>query len=547
MALVLNDRVKETTTSTGTGTVNLAGAETGFETFVAGIGNTNTTYYAIVHQSADEFEVGLGTVSDSSPDTLSRTTIISSSNSDSAVNFSAGTKDVFCTLPASKSVFADSSGNVGIGTGSPSKKFHVKGDEILLEDPQGGYKLELNADANPVLITANDNTGANYCGFRLRTNNGGGSPVTAMHVYPSGGAFVGFGTDARTDTQMVISKKPTSATQTTPETLLVLSNPCTSTSSDIPVGQGPRIVFEIPDDQSGNKATGAAIAALKEVDSDTNSQTSLAFYTSDDDETLDQNMTILSDGKVGIGTTSPDVKLDVRGEIAVDYNATYGLRFYNQPRNNWSSIGNIDTSTGANMVFKTGSGEAVRILDSGRVGVGETAPDNLLHVNSGTTNVAAKFESTDSIAAIQFTDNSGSAEIGCSGTSNTFYPNGVLKMYLDASGNLVAAGNITAYGSMSDEKLKENIEIIKNPIEKIKNLKGVNFTYKKDGKKSTGLIAQDLEKVLPEAVYTAKDLEDEEHLAIRYGNTVGLLVEAIKEQQEQIETLTARVKELEGK
>ena len=315
MALVLNDRVKETTTSTGTGTINLAGAETGFKTFVAGIGNTNTTYYAIVHQSADEFEVGIGTVTDASPDTLSRTTIISSSTG-SAVNFSAGTKDVFCTLPASKAVFADASDNVGIGLTNPSKKFHVKGDEILLEDPQGGYKLELNADTNPVTITANDNTGANYCGFRLKTNNGGSNPVTAMHVFPSGGAFVGFGTDARNDTQMVISKTPTSATQTTPETLLVLSNPCLSTASDIKVGQGPRIVFEIPDDQTGNKATGAAIAALKEVDSDTNSQTSLAFYTSDDDETLDQNMTILSDGKVGIGTSSPTEKLTVNGNIA---------------------------------------------------------------------------------------------------------------------------------------------------------------------------------------------------------------------------------------
>ena len=71
MALVLNDRVKETTTSTGTGTINLAGAETGFKTFVAGIGNTNTTYYCIAHQSAAEFEVGIGTVTDASPDTLS--------------------------------------------------------------------------------------------------------------------------------------------------------------------------------------------------------------------------------------------------------------------------------------------------------------------------------------------------------------------------------------------------------------------------------------------------------------------------------------------
>ena len=59
---------------------------------------------------------------------------------------------------------------------------------------------------------------------------------------------------------------------------------------------------------------------------------------------------------------------------------------------------------------------------------------------------------------------------------------------------------MTAYGSVSDERLKENIKVIENPIEKIKDLKGVTFTYKKDGEKSTGLIAQDLEKVLPEAV-----------------------------------------------
>jgi hypothetical protein len=114
MALVVNDRVKETTTTTGTGTVNLAGAVSGFESFVAGIGNSNTTYYAIVNSNG-EFEVGLGTVTDASPDTLARTTIISSSNSDSAVNFSAGTKNVFCTLPASKAVIKDANSAVTIG------------------------------------------------------------------------------------------------------------------------------------------------------------------------------------------------------------------------------------------------------------------------------------------------------------------------------------------------------------------------------------------------------------------------------------------------
>ena len=104
MAFVLNDRVKETTTTTGTGTVNLGGAATGFETFVAGVGNSNSTYYCIAGQTTAEFEVGIGTVTDASPDTLSRTTILSSSNSDSAVDFSAGTKDVFCTFPASKTM-----------------------------------------------------------------------------------------------------------------------------------------------------------------------------------------------------------------------------------------------------------------------------------------------------------------------------------------------------------------------------------------------------------------------------------------------------------
>ena len=118
MALVVNDRVRETSTTTGTGTLSLAGAVTGFETFVAGIGNSNTTYYAISNQANGEFEVGLGTVTDATPDTLARTTIISSSNSDSAVDFSAGTKDVFCTLPASKAVILDASGNIVANNGS---------------------------------------------------------------------------------------------------------------------------------------------------------------------------------------------------------------------------------------------------------------------------------------------------------------------------------------------------------------------------------------------------------------------------------------------
>ena len=110
MALVINDRVKQTTTTTGTGTVTFASAVTGFETFAQGIGNSNTTYYAIFNGGTAEFEVGLGTLNSDST-TLARTTVISSSNSDNAVSFSSGTKDIFCTLPASKAVYLDADGS----------------------------------------------------------------------------------------------------------------------------------------------------------------------------------------------------------------------------------------------------------------------------------------------------------------------------------------------------------------------------------------------------------------------------------------------------
>lgn len=98
MAFASADRVQETSTTTGTGTYDLAGAVTGFQGFVAGIGNGNTCYYCAT-MGAD-WEVGIGTVTDAATDTLARTTILQSSNSDNAVNWGAGTKTIFCTAPA---------------------------------------------------------------------------------------------------------------------------------------------------------------------------------------------------------------------------------------------------------------------------------------------------------------------------------------------------------------------------------------------------------------------------------------------------------------
>lgn len=103
MAFVVKDRVKETTTTTGTGTVTLLGAATGFQSFSA-IGNGNDTYYCIAGQTSSEWEVGIGTYT-SAGTTLSRTTVLESSNSGNLVTFSAGTKDVFVVYPAERAVF----------------------------------------------------------------------------------------------------------------------------------------------------------------------------------------------------------------------------------------------------------------------------------------------------------------------------------------------------------------------------------------------------------------------------------------------------------
>ena len=143
MALVLNDRVRETTVTTGTGAVALGGAVSGYETFAAGIGNSNTCYYAIIHRTAAEFEIGFGTLDGDSSD-LTRTTPISSSNSDSAVDFAAGTKDVFVTLPASKAVYEDNGSDVTLP------------DDLILDSDSAVLKF---GDDQDTTLTHTDGTG----------------------------------------------------------------------------------------------------------------------------------------------------------------------------------------------------------------------------------------------------------------------------------------------------------------------------------------------------------------------------------------------------
>lgn len=143
MALVVKDRVRETTTTTGTGTVTLGGAATGFQSFSV-IGDGNTTFYTIQLANTNEWEVGIGTYT-SSGTTLSRDTILESSNSGSAVNFSAGTKDVFVTYPAEKAIYL---GNL------PTKLVVTKRDATTADVAlANGYLPVLNRSGSTINVT----------------------------------------------------------------------------------------------------------------------------------------------------------------------------------------------------------------------------------------------------------------------------------------------------------------------------------------------------------------------------------------------------------
>ena len=197
MAFVIADRVRETTTTTGTGTINLLGAVTNFETFAANLSNSDTTYYAIVDNTNNDFEVGVGTFT-ASGTTLARS-VIASSNSNNLVDFGVGTKDVFITVPASKMVVEDGSNNVSIGGTVTATAFSGSGSGLTGVDvvndttPQLGGDLDAqNKDIENVGIVEAKADAGIY--------GSSSSPVeftvtvaskTSGHPYPSGGSSSG--------------------------------------------------------------------------------------------------------------------------------------------------------------------------------------------------------------------------------------------------------------------------------------------------------------------------------------------------------------------
>jgi hypothetical protein len=176
MALTISDRIKETSSTTGTGTYTLAGAVIGFETFTANLSNSDTTYYCCTDNT--DFEVGLGTFTTSGT-TLARTTILASSNSNNAVSWGAGTRTVFCTLPAAKTIVLDASGNASVGgTITATGVTLGEAEAILLGDSAdlqishtGSYSLISDSGTGNLILACQD--------FQLTNPSVGENMITA--------------------------------------------------------------------------------------------------------------------------------------------------------------------------------------------------------------------------------------------------------------------------------------------------------------------------------------------------------------------------------
>jgi len=501
MGLVLKDRVLETCTAPGTGAVTLLGAVTGYQTFSSAIGNANTCYYTIADQNGANWEVGIGTYT-SSGNTLTRTTVLSSSNGGATTNFTSGTQNVFVTYPSERSVNLSSSaltsGRVTYATTdgllTDSTNFTWNGSSLGLTGTTSAVTTAITATTGAP-YTSYTNTGSSF--FVGKENSAGGSFGTTAYaslLYEGGAYPMVFFTNATE--RMRITSAGDVGIGVTPNTTNVggtykLLSVGTSGGSGIFMGQSDSTASGSTVAQFFGKTTGTAGYQLAggmlvglDGTSTTNAVGRLQFYTASGGS-VTERMRIDSSGNVGIGTTSPGstrLAIDTTAGIMTSFNSSNANGGYITVATSGTVIADLGTATncfgsGGNdtfgingrgarsLLFGTNNTERMRITSAGNVGIGTTSPSYPLDL-SGTSGIIARFTGTSnstgvsiySAATSYVGDLTASNTVGFNASSNyvSLGTNGTERMRIDTSGNV----GIGTSSPASILELRQSVPII---------------------------------------------------------------------------------------
>jgi hypothetical protein len=640
MALIVADRVKEVTTTTGTGTYTLGGAVDGFQAFSAVTVDTDTVYYAITDDT--DWEVGIGTIGGTQT-TLARTTILSSSNSGSAVNWGVGTKNIFLTYPAEKAVYEDASGNVDVPN-NLTVGGTVDGVDIAARDadlttttntanaalPKAGGtmtgNLVLNADPTASLQAATkqyvDTIAA--AGIHYHTPARVEAPANLPSTYDNGTSGVGATlTNSGTQVAIVIDGVALSSSdrvliyqQTDPahngvytvttvgsvstDWVLTRATDADSYAPSDPdaLGQGDAFFISAGDTGAGETYVMTTVGTI------TFGTTGIVFtqisataiYSAGAGLTLTgqefslntpvASATALATGRT-IGMTGDVVWTSAAFDGSGNVTGTATIQA-NSVALGTDTTGNYVESV-ANGSYLTGGGAASEgaVLTLGvdatdlntaskvvaRDASGNFVAGTITAALTGNASTATTLQTARNIGGVSFNgaadinlpgvntagtqDTSGTAAISTAATVTTSSAASAFKVpFADTtasttgnygllqdstatftynpSTNVLEAGT---FNTTSDISLKENICTFENAMDVVAGLRGVRFTWKKNGIKTVGLIAQEVEKVLPELVGENVDTGIK---SVSYANMVAVLIEAVKELKAEIEELKKR-------
>ena len=555
---IVADRVQETTNSPGTGTATLLGAVSGYQSFSTGIGANNTTYYTIADQTGSNWEVGLGALN-STGTVLTRTTVYSSSNSGSTVNFATGTQYVWCDYPSSKAVLQGTAVNfssIGATTAGTGAFTTLSASSTV-----SGAGFSNYFAAPPTIGNTTPNTGAFTTLSASSTVSGTGFSTYLASPPAIGGTTAAAGSFTTLSASSTVSGTGFST---------YLASPPAIGGTAAAAGTFTALVATSITDSgltSGRvnyATTGGLLTNSANMTFDGSTLTTLnSAYTG----TLTGGTGIVNlgsgqfykdaSGNVGIGTSSPSKKFEV-------YAASNSLQIESIVRNDQAgsgvaAIGFNVSSSGASETTSTKAG--IGLVRSASYGVG-----SLCFYNNATTSVG-DFTTADERMRI---DSSGNLLVG---TSASLYsiPQGVAisgagigaivvghasgtttgNGYINFNYNASAIGSITQNGTTgvlynitSDYRLKTDAIPLKNALLTIEALNPVSFTWI-DGRPDDGFLAHELQAVIPNCVTGEKDAVNEDgtpkYQQMDNSGVIPFLVKAIQEQQDLITNLQTRL------